>query len=187
MPFGRSETIGAAVLKCAAALCCAGVAVLCGCVSAEPPVRSIDDRQPAWVAPTRVLLAIQLPEDRDGNGYLDTIGTSVYLFDERYPLAVAVPGSFVFTLTTREGALIGAWEMSEAETAAAVRRLRPGPGYQFLLDVRKFGSDQRDSQPVELVVEFVPKSPGPAGPDGAPAKPVRGSSATSLRLGRSGV
>jgi hypothetical protein len=162
----------AAALASAAALLAAA-----GCVEMERGNTKMPEKQPEWVKPERLLVAIQLPEDTDANGYLDTLPLTVYLFDERYPLAVSVPGAFTFKLKTTAGQEIGTWQIEADDARAAVRKMRPGPGYQFRLDTRKFGADKRDSATVDMTAEFTPTE----------GKAIRGTSATTFRLGRAGV
>lgn len=162
----------------AAVLCgTAALFTMSGCVTEARNNAKVPDKQPDWVTPARMLVAMQLPADTDANGYLDTIPLTVYLFDERYPLAISVPGSFSFKLKTTAGKELGTWTIDEPTATNAIRKMRPGPGYQFRLDVRKFGPDGRDSGTVDLTAEFVPSS----------GAPVHGTAATTFRLGRAGV
>lgn len=176
MPSGRVITRCMAAL-CGAAMTLAGPFAMSGCVTEQRGGgQKVPENQPGWVVPSRLLAAIQLPEDTEANGYLDTIPVTVYLFDERYPMAISAVGEFVFRLHDANGKSIGQWTMDAQASKAAERKMRPGPGYQFRLDVRKFGTDVRDSATVDMTVQFVPER----------GEAVLGSSATTFRLGKAG-
>ncbi len=174
---GINRIRAAALTSAAALLMGVGLgAGLGGCVVEEKHKSNLPEKQPEWVRPARLLVAMQLPEDTDANGYMDTVPMIVYLFDDRYPLAISSAGTFSFKLKTTAGHEIGVWTIDAKQAAASVRKMKPGPGYQFRLDVRQFGPDKRDSGTVDLTAEFKPEV----------GNPVTGS-ATAFRLGRAGV
>lgn len=154
-------------------LCGGSLWVAGGCVTEnkfhKPPA------QPEWVQPQNLSLFATFPEDTDGNGYYDTLTATVYLFDQRFPAPVRVPGAFEFTLLNRDGKPIATWKRDAAQTSAAERAMPAGPGYFFTLDLRDAGIEKLPSQVVDLGATFMPQN-------GRAVQVVGGA---SLRIGRS--
>lgn len=157
-----------------------GLAVLAalpgGCVSDEPRDRP-PPKQPDWAKPTDLMVSSGFPEDTDGNGYLDRINVVAYLFDNQFANApLRVPGTFTFMLQTSDGRTITQWNISAADSDAAARPMKAGPGYVFKLSLLDNGSDKIDIRNAELVSLFTPTG----------GKPVR-SKALTVTLGRIGT
>lgn len=126
--------------------------VLTACVSAEP--RRELPRQPSGLQPAALFLSAKLPDDADGNGFLDTMDATVYVFADRYKASIFVPGTFEFRLVAKDGKNLGTWKFDEKQTAAAAAAFPPGPGYLFRLSLLNGFTDRLDSQPAELLCTF---------------------------------
>lgn len=150
----------------------------CKPVPVEDKPNAMPEKQPEWVQPSRILVASQLPEDSDLDGYIDTIPVTLYLFDERYPFAISKPGSFVFRVSIPGGKQLAEWTMDEGTTQSAMRKLRPGPGYLFKLNLIEGGGEVRQATPAELTVFFRPSDGGPE---------LKSQGATAFRLGKAGA
>ncbi|MCC6676588.1 MAG: hypothetical protein IT436_05535 [Phycisphaerales bacterium] len=162
-------------LRLAGCIATAGV-VAAGCVSAEPRDRP-PPKQPEWAKASALLVSTSFPEDTDGNGYLDTIGLTAYIFDDQFPGAsIQVPGAFNFALNAPDGAPLAAWDLTPQETEAIVRVMPPGPGYVVRLSLLEKGTDRTDFRSAELHTTFTPVS----------GKAVRAKSLT-VTIGRSGL
>lgn len=149
---------------------------LAGCVSAEPRDRA-PPKQPQWARPTTMLVSTSFPEDSDGNGYFDTMGVTVYLFDDQFAVApIQVPGTFSFTLTGPDGQDLATWTLPPDRAAAAVRAMPPGPGYVIRLSLLEGGTDRTTARNAELYAVFSP----------AEGEPVR-AKALTVTVGRSGL
>lgn len=148
--------------------------VVSGCQS--QPKRGPKRPQPPSIQATQLLPSVKFFEDTDGNGFLDTVEVTLYVFSEQYPDAsVYIPGAFEFKLTGREGRVLREWKMSEEQARAAVRRGPVGPGYIFRLSLLDGGSDKIEETSAELFASFVP-------PGSPPVKSV----STTVRIGRTG-
>jgi hypothetical protein len=147
-----------------------------GCVSAEPADRP-PPKQPSWAKPSDLLVSSGFPEDIDGNGYLDTMAMTVYVFDAQFPGAsIQAPGTFAFALTTPDGKPIARWDLTIEETTAAARPMPPGPGYLFKLSLLDKGGDKINTRVAELSTVFTPVT----------GKPVRAKSLT-VTFGQTGA
>lgn len=159
-------------LSCAAVI--AGM-MLAGCAGRTTNGDRQFPTQPAEVVASRMTISAALPSDTDLNGYPDTIDLTIFVFDDRYPIPIDVPGSFVFKLSTsKDATLLRQWEFTPEQARAALRRLPPGPGYLFSLSLIENGDDHIESQYVDLTAEFLPSK-------GASVR-MRGGS--TLRLGK---
>lgn len=131
--------------------------------------------QPTEVVASRLSASAALPQDTDLNGYPDTIDLTVFVFDDRYPIPIDLPGSFVFKLSaSKDAKLIREWDIPPDRVAAARRRMPAGPGYVFSLSLIENGGDQIEAQHVDLTAEFRPEK--------GPLVKARGGS--TLRLGK---
>lgn len=147
-----------------------------GCVSAEPRDRPAP-KQPQWARPSALLVSTSFPEDTDGNGYLDAIGVTVYVFDDQFPGAsIQVPGAFSFSLTGPQGVTLARWDLTADQAAALVRSMPPGPGYVIRLSLLEQGTDRTDVRNAELHTVFTPTS----------GQAVR-AKALTVTIGRSGL
>lgn len=161
-------------LLAAAAAMIAGAVLAGGCQS--QPKRGPKRPQPPAIQATQLLPSVKFFEDTDGNGFLDTVEVTLYVFSEQYPDAsVFIPGGFEFKLTGREGRVLREWKLNEEQARAAVRRGPVGPGYIFRLSLLDGGTDKLDEASAELFASFVP----------AGSPPVK-SVSTTVRIGRTG-
>jgi len=132
----------------AASLLLTASAALGGCVTEGPPIKPLPSStippQPAEVAVNKVVFTVaQVLEDRDRNGYYDTISATVYLFDTRYPYSIHADGIFTFFLTDPEtGKQFAKWSIPSAEAAKSQSVTWTGTIYPFQLDLREVGSDR---------------------------------------------
>ena len=134
----------------------AGVlATVAGCVSDEPARRAVAP-QPAGVRPATLFLSADLPDDTDGNGYVDTVDVTIYVFGEGYEAApIFVPGTFEFSLNHRGGPEMAGWTLTPDQAAGTLRRFAPGPGYRIRLSLLDLGlSDVMPAQEVDLAATF---------------------------------
>ncbi|MFO0833981.1 MAG: hypothetical protein U0638_03350 [Phycisphaerales bacterium] len=156
------------------ALCAGACMVLSACAGNKPGNKPLP-QQPAEVVPSRMTISAALPQDTDLNGYPDTIDLTIFVFDDRYPIPLDVPGTFTFKLNgAKEGKLLREWEIPPDKVAAARRRMPAGPGYVFSLSLLENGGDRIEAQHADLTAEFAPVK-------GAIVK-MRGGS--TLRLGK---
>ncbi len=129
-----------------------------GCV-AEKPEREPPPRQPAEVRVSDMFVALQRPTDSDGNGYLDTLETTIYLFGDRFEAAsIFLPGSFRFTLLGEDGRIVGEWMIDSTAAREAAVLFSPGPGYQISVNLLDVGTDVMPPQSADLLVTFTASS-----------------------------
>lgn len=112
--------------------------------------------QPAGLVPERVVLGTEPPEDRDRNGYVDTLRVVVYVFGDpnRFPLPMVVDGTFQFRLRSEQGKSLGVWAFAPREVSKAVFLTQPGPAYGFELDLNAVGTDRLPAQAAGLTCEI---------------------------------
>lgn len=151
--------------------------VLGGCVTeGGRPTRSFP-RQPESVQATIIQAYATPPRDTNANGYADTVNVTVYLFDEKYPVPILLPGVMVFEFRKPDGSAVAQWSMTQEQVASAAKQLPPGPGYDFILSlVAASVSDRLEPQAVDLSVTFAPTW----------GNAVTSLGGTTLRLGRIG-
>lgn len=114
-------------------------------------------QQPTDVVPSRMTISAALPQDTDLNGYPDIIDLTIFVFDDRYPIPLDVPGTFTFKLSgAKEGKLLREWEIPPDKAMAARRRMPAGPGYVFSLSLLENGGDRVEAQHADLTAEFTP-------------------------------
>ncbi len=119
-------------------------------------------KQPATLVATRLVFSVGVfSTDADNNGRADTFDVSVYLFDENYQYAIAVPGTLIFTLADKNGKTLARWTFEPERSAKLVKQLPPGWGYSIQLSLLDVGGDEFESQTAEFACEFVPSN-GPA-------------------------
>jgi hypothetical protein len=115
--------------------------------------------QPADVQPSRLGVWATFPEDTDANGYLDTTVVTVYISSDTYPAPIAVPGSFVFRLMSKDGKELAKWDIPEDKAIKAARKMPAGPAYFFRLCLLDVGTDKIDAAAdAQLTAEFKPRS-----------------------------
>ena len=163
--------VGALAIVFAAA--CA-VSMLAGCASDTKGSKPVPT-QPNDVVASRMSISAALPQDTDLNGYPDTIDMTSFVFDDRYPIPIDVPGAFTFKLSGgKDGRLIRQWDLPPEKVAAGRRRMPAGPGYVFSLSMVENGGDKIEAQHVDLTADFAPIN--------GPMVKMRGGS--TLRLGK---
>ncbi|MCC6229681.1 MAG: hypothetical protein IT432_10680 [Phycisphaerales bacterium] len=132
-------------------------------------------QQPSEVVPSRMTISAALPQDTDLNGYPDMIDLTIFVFDDRYPIPLDVPGTFTFKLSgAKEGRLLREWAIPPDKVVAARRRMPAGPGYVFSLSLLDNGGDHIEAQHADLTAEYMPLK--------GPVVKMRGGS--TLRLGK---
>lgn len=158
----------------ATAWCTCVLSVVSGCVTTNPRARDVP-RQPSDVAPSAVQLFASSPRDTNGNGYVDSVAVTVFVFDQqRSVVPIAVPGSYTFRMTRPDGSVLAEWEMDESQTQKALQPMPPGPGYLFDLSLLTKSKDTLDFQAVDLTGEFQPVG----------GKAVRSAGGAAIRLGK---
>lgn len=117
--------------------------------------------RPAGVKASTIVLSAGPPSDRDGNGFPDTVTVFVYLFGEadRFPLPLTEAGEFAFEVVGRDGVVFGRWNFPSEVAASSVRRLPPGSGYVFGLQMAP-GEDTRASGHASIRATFTPAAGG---------------------------
>ncbi len=112
--------------------------------------------QPAGIVPERVLVANEPLEDRDLNGYVDTIRAVVYVFGDtnQYPLPITVEATFQFRLTGERGDSLGVWAFAPRESSRAAFLTQPGPAYGFEINLNAVGTDRHPAQAARLTCEL---------------------------------
>lgn len=162
--IGRFGAFGRAA-ACMALAACAG----------NRPASSPVPQQPVDVVASRMTISAALPQDTDLNGYPDMIDLTIFVFDDRYPIPIDLPGAFTFKLSgAKEGKLIRQWDVPADKAAAARRRMPAGPGYVFSLSLLENGGDRIEAQHADLTADFVPVK--------GPLVKMRGGS--TMRLGK---
>jgi len=134
-----------------------------GCVTEGPPAKlppatSIPAQPPGLNVNRVVITVAQVLEDRDRNGYYDTIPVTVYLFDSpRYAYSIQVPGTFEFAVTDAEnGKPLAKWTIPW-ETASKTQALVwTGTCFPFQLDLREVGTDHLDASEALVACTFTP-------------------------------
>jgi len=151
-----------------------------GCVSdgPSPPTRQTPrppEPQPAGIMPKLVdLAATRYARDSDKNGYADEIAVTAFLFAPPHNAPLVVPGEFRFSMLKLDGSKFGEWVFDAEQSAAAVERLLPGPGYRFLLSLLDRGTDMIPSEDVQLICVFQPTA----------GEPVRGRNPIRVTVGQ---
>jgi len=114
-------------------------------------------QQPAGVKPQRLVMGNEPLEDRDRNGYVDTIRVVVYVFGDEagYPLPMTVDATFQFRLTSESGDSLGVWAFAPRESGRAVFPTQPGPAYGFEISLNDQGTDRVRAQSAGLTCELL--------------------------------
>lgn len=137
------------------------LAFLPACVQEGPPERQAPSTsipaQPDNLHVNRVVFTVaQVLEDRDRNGYYDTIPATAYLFDTHYAYSIRVPGTFLFALTEpTSGKTIARWEVPWQDASKAQTMTWTGTIFPFQLDIREA---RRPSSPTSGPNSSVPAS-----------------------------
>jgi len=109
--------------------------------------------------PDVVSLWVGMGEDTDGNGLVDSIPVTVYLFadPQRHPIPLHAEGTLVFRLSDNEGTQVRQWVIDDTIFHAAAGTIRGLPGYQLTLDLLATGGDDLGTDAVALVAQFTPR------------------------------
>ncbi len=176
----RSQFSGIPLLRTIARawVCAAFVAAsllgIPACVTTNPRARDVPP-QPSDASPSAVQLFAASPRDTNGNGYVDSVAVTVFVFDQqRSVVPIAVPGSFTFRMTRPDGTVLAEWTFDEEQTHRVLQPMPPGPGYLFDLSLLGKSKDALEYQSVDLTGEFQVKG----------GKPVRSAGGAALRLGK---
>jgi hypothetical protein len=99
---------------------------------------------PSDARPGALAVTVADFQDTDANWYRDSTTAVVYVYADSaaYPIPITVNGSFEFVLETRDGKTLARWAFDDKQTAAAYRKLAPGPGYIFELNLIRLGVEQ---------------------------------------------
>lgn len=156
----RSASLPPVLAIMSLAILCFAVLAHGGCagnnVPADRSSASALPAQPAGIVPERVLVANEPLEDRDLNGYVDTIRAVVYVFGDtnRYPLPITVEATFQFRLTGEGGDSLGVWAFAPRESSRAAFLTQPGPAYGFEINLNAVGTDRHPAQAARLTCEL---------------------------------
>lgn len=127
----------------------------------KPPIA--DAKPPADPRPSRMVITMRsYPQDKDANGYADTLPVSIHLFeaDGGWPLAVAIPGTFRFTARPPGGKPVASWDFDPAATPGSIIRGQAGPTYIYELSFLTGGrTDRHDVETLDVVAVFTPSDP----------------------------
>ena len=133
-----------------------------GCVADGPSPRQAPRApaaQPSGIVATVVdLAAARYARDSDKNGFADEIDVTAFLFAQSHDMPLTIPGEFRFNLVKLDGTPFANWTFDTEQSAAAVQRLLPGPGYRFRLSLLDRGPDTMPSEDLQLRCDFIPAS-----------------------------
>lgn len=152
--------------------------LLGGCVSDGPAPRPAPRPpavQPSGIMPSVVdVAATRYARDSDKNGFADEINATAFLFAPPHNTPITVGGSFTFTAKKLDGTDFATWKFDQGQAKAAIEKLLPGPGYRFRLSMLDRGTDQMDSEDVQLWCEFTPEG----------GEPIRSRSPIRVTIGK---
>lgn len=174
---GGARSFGRGASACVIALAGGVAAGVGGCVTEGPPARPKPraiPAQPEGIMPEHMVLLAEPPEDTDADGYFDTLRVVVSLFDEEYPFALRLPGTFVFTLRDADGRVLSEWRFDRSDAERALAASQAGPSYRFTLSARDAEDGQRDAPSAGLTGQFTPEG----------GTPVRAQRELGFRWGR---
>jgi len=136
-----------------------------GCVTEGTPPRPAPrpiEAQPSDIVPSVVdLAATRYARDSDKNGFADEVATTAFLFAPPHNTPLTIAGTFRFTMVKLDGTPHATWEFDAVKSAAAVEKLLPGPGYRFQLSLLEHGTDEFDSEDMQLRCIFTPTGGDP--------------------------
>jgi hypothetical protein len=153
------------------------LAPLAGCVSDEAKTPKLVD-QPQWVRPTNVVLNTEQPEDRNSDGYDDTIFVNVYVFDmDLRAQSIKVDCSYTFLLVDADGKSGMSWEVDREIVNAAYRIEAPGPMVRLRLNIPREVAERLGGKAYTILARLI-------NPDGTTVESSGGSSFTLRTKGR---
>ncbi len=138
-------------------LCAVGLA---GCVSDGPAHEQLVE-QPVWVRPTHVVINAEQPEDRNSDGFDDTIFVTVYVFDMDFRAqSIRVECGYVFQLVDADGQVAMEWEVPKDTVVAAYRREAPGPMVRLRLSIPPERATVLGGKPYTLLAKLLAENGG---------------------------
>lgn len=159
------------------AACVACACTLAGCVSDEKSQQKLPE-QPKWARPTHLVINAEQPEDRNSDGYDDTIFVTVYVFDmDLRGQSIKVDCSYIFQLVDRDGKAGMEWEVPREVVNSAYRSEQPGPMVRLKLAIPQERAIALGGKPYTLLVKLI-------SPDGQTIESGGGSSFTLRSKGR---
>ncbi|MCC6425781.1 MAG: hypothetical protein IT435_03065 [Phycisphaerales bacterium] len=160
-----------------ALICIAACALLGACVSDDKKIAPLTD-QPQWVRPTNVILNVEQPEDRNSDGYDDTIFVTIYVFDADFRAqSIKIDCSYDFSLVDSNGAPAMEWQVPREVVNAAYRREAPGPMVRLRLSIPQDRAIALGGKPYTLLGRLI-------SPEGEAVESSGGSSFTLRQKGR---
>ncbi len=159
-----------------------GGVVLCacalgGCVSDQKSEQKLEE-QPQWARPTHLVINAEQPEDRNSDGYDDTLFVTVYVFDmDLRAQSIRVDCSYVFQLVDRDGKAGMEWEVPRDVVNSAYRREAPGPMVRLKLSIPQDRAVALGGKPYTLLARLIAQ-------DGQTIESSGGSSFTLRSKGR---
>jgi hypothetical protein len=110
------------------------LALSAGCVADTSAKETA--KPPEWVRPTNLVITSEQPEDRNSDGYDDTIFVTIYVFDMDYRAqSIRVDGSYEFMLVDSDGKFSMKWDVPSEIVSSAYRREAPGPMVRLRLTI----------------------------------------------------
>ncbi|HLO39544.1 MAG TPA: hypothetical protein VK176_00865 [Phycisphaerales bacterium] len=148
-----------------------------GCVSDDPSKPKLVD-QPQWVRATNVVLNTEQPEDRNSDGYDDTIFVNVYVFDmDLRAQSIKVDCSYQFLLVDADGKSGMTWNVEREIVNSAYRLEAPGPMVRLRLNIPRTVAEDLGGKPYTILARLI-------NPDGTTVESSGGSSFTLRTKGR---
>lgn len=148
-----------------------------GCVSDDASQQKLEE-QPKWARPTHLVINAEQPEDRNSDGYDDTLFVTVYVFDmDLRAQSIRVDCSYIFQLVDRDGKAGMEWEVPREVVNSAYRREQPGPMVRLKLSIPQDRAVALGGKPYTLLAKLI-------GQDGQTIESSGGSSFTLRSKGR---
>lgn len=138
-------------------LAAAGVGTTCltACVSDDKKQTPLVE-QPAWVRPTHLVINAEQPEDRNSDGYDDTLFVTAYVFDmDLRAQSIKVDCSYTFRLVDRDGNTGMEWEVPREVVNSAYRREAPGPMVRLKLSIPPERAEALGGKPYTLLAKLI--------------------------------
>lgn len=134
--------------------------------------------QPDWVRPTSIVLNVEQPEDRNSDGYDDTIFVTVYVFDADFRAqSIRVEGGYLFALVDADGMVAMDWDVPPEVVRDGYRIDAPGPMLRLRLTIPQDRAEELGGYPFTLLARLITK-------DGESVESSGGSSFTLRQKGR---
>ncbi len=132
--------------------------LLAGCVADQGEKKTVGP-QPKDSKPGVMWMAINPPKDTNGNGYVDSLVATVYLFaDNGYVRSISVPGTYHFKMVGKGGKVLRDWKIEFPGPKAASIKTGVGNGQLIALSLLDDSvGDIYSYQSVDLFGEFTAK------------------------------